>query len=100
MAAAQTDWPASHPIIKGTWLDGSDLVYHCREYEFTRWYANGERVYVWSEDVDRWEVRTRCGLLLDWWTEDSDAHGRYTTLDGPNAAAIARPCRKCWAVED
>lgn len=87
-----------YPVIKGTFLDGR-LVYHCGEEGFTRWLVDGERVYVWSEDVNRWEVRTRCGLLLDWWTRDTNAHGRYTTLDAEKAAAIARPCRKCWDVQ-
>jgi hypothetical protein len=91
-----SSYEAMFPVIRGSWLDGK-LVYHRREEEFTRWYnANGERQSVWSVDVERWEVRSCCGLLLDWWTRAApDNHGRYTTLSRRNADLIARPCKRC-----
>jgi hypothetical protein len=88
------------PVIKGSWIDGNP-VYHVRDEEFTRLLdADGNRLYVWSEDVVRWEVRTQCGVLLDWWTREEDNHGRYTTLRYDLAARIARPCRRCYEVEE
>lgn len=94
--AAALTFEEKFPVINGTFLDGT-LVYHCLEKEFTRRYnAAGERLLVWSEDVVQWEVRTHCGVLLDWWTRETDSKGNYTTLRRDYADAIARPCKRCF----
>lgn len=90
------------PVIRSSFLDGDHLIYHRREDEFTRYLdAGGKRHRVFDEAfVVRWEVRTRCGLLLDWWSRaEPDNQCRYTTLRWDFADAVARPCRKCWDVQ-
>lgn len=85
-----------YPVVKGTWLDGK-LVFHCREEGYTRYLdGDGHRLRDWSDSVVRWEVRTRCGLLLDWWTRDTDNNGRYTSLRRDYAEAIGVPCKRCF----
>lgn len=90
------NWFEKFPVIKGSWLEG-DLVYHVREFD-SRFLIDGVRQQFWSDEVNAWEIRTKCGLLLDTWTRDVDRNMRFTHLSAENAALIARPCRKCWDV--
>ena len=90
-----TTFEERYPVIKGDWLSGG-LTYHRLEDGSVRYFVAGERVPKWGPDVDRWEVRTRCGLLLDWWTPNRTPSCWYTRLSARNAQLIASPCRKCW----
>ena len=94
-----SDYFEKFPVINTSWLQGKNLVYHCRE-EDTRMYVDGVRVFLYVDEVDRWETRTSCGLLLDYWTRDFDSGSRFTHLSAEFADMIARPCRKCWDVTD
>ena len=94
-----TTFAERYPVIKGNWLHGRP-TYHRLEDGSVRYFVAGERVPKWGPDVDRWEVRTRCGLLIDWWTPDMRAGGRYTRLSARYAQLIGRPCRRCWPASE
>ena len=94
-----TTFEERYPVIRGNWLAGG-LTYHRLEDELVRYFAAGERVANWTMDVDRWEIRTRCGLLLDRWTRETNGIGHYTHLSARNAQLIASPCRKCWPASE
>lgn len=91
-------------VLRGMLFAMSDeLVYHERwdaDWGIVYLNAEGHRLHEYNEEtVVRWEIRTRCGLVVDGWTREQDDNKRWISLQAGLADRIARPCRRCFAVD-